>query len=58
MQPTIETANLGMVSISEHVIKHLSRLCGDDFDEGAIMAESILKSADIERIEVQQLLLL
>ena len=52
MQPTIETANLGMVSISEHVIKHLSRLCDNDSREGAFMAEGILKSADIERLEV------
>ena len=52
IQPTIETANLGTVSISKDVIKHFSRLCDDDFDEAIGIAEGILRSADIERIEV------
>lgn len=53
MQLAIKTNDLGSVSISKHVIRHFSRICGDDFDEGASsMAEGILKSADIERLEV------
>lgn len=40
------------VLIFKHVIKHFSRLCDDDFDEGIGAAEDILKSADMERLEV------
>lgn len=44
MQPIIETANLGPVSISKHVIKHFRRLCDDDFDEGAKWLRALLKA--------------
>lgn len=52
MQSTIDTPNLGPVTISQHVVKHFRKLCDGDIDKASIMAEELLKSADIERLEV------
>lgn len=52
MQSIIETPNLGPVTISQHVVKHFSRLCDGDLDKASEMAKGILNSADIERLEV------
>ncbi|MDC0404384.1 hypothetical protein OAM26_05090 [Porticoccaceae bacterium] len=52
MLPIIETPNLGPVTISQHVVKHFSRLCDGDMDKASIMAEETLKRSDMERLEV------
>jgi len=52
MLPTIETPNLGPVTISVHVVKHFSRLCDGDMEEALADVTEILKSPDIERLEV------
>ena len=52
MLAIIETPILGPVTVSQHVFKHYSRLCGGDMDKAAQIAKGILESADIERLEV------
>ena len=52
MQPIIETSNLGSVTISQHVVKHFSKLCDGNINKATEIAIGILNSADIERLEV------
>lgn len=52
MLPIIETHSLGPVTVSQHVVKHFSKLCDGDMDKALMMAEETLKSSDIERLEV------
>ena len=52
MLPVIETPNLGPVTVSQHVVKHFSKLCNGDMDEALVHVTEILKSPDMERMEV------
>ena len=52
MQSIIETPNLGPVTISQHILKHFSRLCDGHIVEALAMATEILKDPEIERLEV------
>lgn len=52
MNLTTETANLGLIKISKHVVKHFGKLCSGDMDKATQMAKSILASENIERLEV------
>ena len=52
MQSIIETPNLGPVAVSRRVTKHFSKFCDEDSAQGTSMVEDVLRSTDIERIEV------
>jgi hypothetical protein len=52
MQSIIETPNLGPVTISQHVVKHFSKLCDGDMDEALAKASEILKDSEIEKLDV------
>jgi hypothetical protein len=52
MQLIVDTLNLGPITISQHVIKHFSRLCDDDMNKASEMAAGILRSLEIERLDV------
>lgn len=52
MQPIIETPNLGPVTISEHVVKHFSKLCDGDMYKALAHVTEIIKDSYIERLEV------
>ncbi|NVK01467.1 MAG: hypothetical protein HWE12_07995 [Oceanospirillaceae bacterium] len=48
----IDTPNLGPVTVSQHVVKHFSKLCNSDMDEALAKTEKILKDPEIERLEI------
>lgn len=52
MQPTIDTPNLGPITISQHVVRHFSKLCDGDMNEALAKTAEILKDAEIERLKV------
>lgn len=49
-----ETPKLGPVTVSEHVVKHFSKLCDGDMDKAIIDAKKLLQSPSIERLEVPE----
>lgn len=56
MPLSIETRNLGLVKISQHVVKYFSKVCDCDTDEALAKTAEILKSPDIERLEVPSMI--
>ena len=52
MQSTIDTPNLGPVTISKHVVKYFSKSCSGDMEEALARVTEILKGAHIEQLEI------
>jgi len=44
MQQIMETPILGPVTVSQHVVKHFSKLCSGDFDKAAASQKVFLKA--------------
>ena len=52
MQLIYETQRLGPITISKYVIQHFNDVCDGDLEKAFNMALDILKSSELERLEI------
>jgi len=52
MKPIVKRLNISSVTILQHAVKHLSKLCDGDMDKALALVTDILKGYDIERLKV------